>query len=61
MLCTDDMHPNALVRGHIDRLVARGVAGGADVFDVLRAACVRPVEHYRLPVGLLRVGDAADS
>jgi adenine deaminase len=60
MLCTDDMHPNALVHGHIDRLVARAMAGGADVFDVLRAACVRPVEHYRLPVGLLRVGDAAD-
>ncbi len=60
MLCSDDVHPNALVRGHIDRLVARAVAGGADVFDVLRAACVRPVEHYGLPIGRLRVGDAAD-
>jgi len=60
MLCTDDLHPNALVRGHIDRLVARAVAGGADVFDVLRCACVNPVAHYRLPIGLLRPGDAAD-
>ncbi len=60
MLCSDDVHPNALVHGHIDRLVARAVAGGANIFDVLRAACVRPVEHYRLPVGLLRVGEAAD-
>jgi adenine deaminase len=60
MLCTDDMHPNALVHGHIDRLVARALRGGAELFDVLRAACVRPVEHYRLPVGLLRVGDVAD-
>ena len=60
MLCCDDVHPNALVKGHIDALVARAVRGGANVFDVLRAACVRPVEHYRLPVGLLRVGDAAD-
>ncbi len=60
MLCSDDGHPNALVLGHIDRLAARAVAGGADVFDVLHAACVRPVEHYRLPVGLLGVGDAAD-
>ncbi len=59
-LCSDDLHPNALVRGHIDRLVARAVAGGADVFDVLRVASVNPVEHYRLPVGLLRAGDAAD-
>lgn len=58
--CSDDLHPNALVRGHVDRLVARAVAGGADVFDVLRVASVNPVEHYRLPVGLLRAGDAAD-
>jgi adenine deaminase len=27
---------------------------------VLRCACVHPVEHYRLPVGLLRLGDPAD-
>jgi adenine deaminase len=60
MLCTDDLHPNALVRGHINRLAARAVAGGADVFDVLIAACRRPVEHYHLGVGLLRPGDPAD-
>lgn len=60
MLCSDDVHPNSLVRGHIDRIVARAVASGADLFDVLTAACVRPVEHYGLRVGLLREGDAAD-
>jgi adenine deaminase len=60
MLCTDDLHPDALVAGHIDRLVARAVAGGADVFDVLTAACIRPAEHYGLGVGRLRVGDPAD-
>jgi adenine deaminase len=60
MLCTDDMHPDALAAGHINRLAARAVAGGADLFDVLWAACVHPVEHYGLPVGQLRVGDPAD-
>lgn len=60
MFCTDDMHPDRLVQGHIDRLCARAVAAGADVFDVLRAACVNPVQHYRLPVGQLRLGDTAD-
>lgn len=58
--CTDDMHPNALVEGHIDRLVARAIADGYDLFDVLRVACVNPVGHYRLPVGQLRAGDFAD-
>lgn len=60
MLCSDDKHPDELLRGHIDRLVARAVAKGCDLFDTLRAACLHPVEHYRLPVGLLRSGDPAD-
>ncbi|MBM4200635.1 MAG: adenine deaminase [Gammaproteobacteria bacterium] len=61
MLCSDDKHPDDLVRGHIDRLVARAVASGQDVFDVLRCACVNPVRHYRLPLGRLRVGDPMDA
>lgn len=60
LLCSDDKHPDELVVGHINLLLRRSVAGGADVFDALRAACQTPVEHYGLPVGLLRVGDPAD-
>ncbi|MSR70307.1 MAG: adenine deaminase [Phycisphaerales bacterium] len=60
MFSTDDAHPDDLLRGHIDRVVARCVAHGLELFDVLRAACVHPVEHYRLPTGLLRAGDRAD-
>jgi len=60
MFCSDDKHPDALVEGHIDALVRRAVAAGHDRFDVLRAACVHPVEHYGLDVGLLREGDPAD-
>ncbi len=60
MFCTDDQHPDLLVQGHINELVRRAVALGYDLFDVLRAASLHPVQHYRLPVGLLRVGDPAD-
>jgi len=60
MFCSDDKHPDSLVEGHIDRLCARAVARGIDPFLVIRTACVNPVEHYKLPVGQLRVGDAAD-
>lgn len=60
MLCSDDMHPDALVLGHINTLVRRALVLGHNIFDVLRAACVHPVTHYSLPVGLLRVGDPAD-
>ena len=60
MFCSDDKHPDSLVEGHINKLCARAVAKGHDVFNVLRAACIDPVEHYRLDVGLLKVGDPAD-
>ncbi len=60
MFCSDDKHPDDLLRGHIDRLVARAVAKGCDLFDTLRAASVNPAKHYRLPLGLLRGGDPAD-
>lgn len=60
MLCSDDMHPDSLVTGHINLLVARAINLGYDVYDVLRAACLHPVEHYGMSVGLLRVGDSAD-
>lgn len=60
MFCTDDLHPDALVAGHINRIVARAVQQGYDLFDVLRAATLNPTLHYRLPIGLLREGDRAD-
>lgn len=60
MFCSDDKHPDDLVRGHINELAARAIAHGCDLFDTLRAACIHPVLHYRLPVGLLREGDPAD-
>jgi adenine deaminase len=60
MFCSDDKHPDDLLHGHIDLLVRRALAGGADLFHILAAACVTPVRHYRLPVGLLGVGEAAD-
>ena len=60
MFCSDDKHPDSLVLGHINQLCARAVAKGIDVFKILQAACVNPVLHYKMNVGLLRVGDAAD-
>ena len=60
LFCSDDKHPDALVQGHIDALARRAIDRGYDRFDVLRAACVHPVEHYDLDVGLLREGDPAD-
>ena len=60
MFCSDDKHPDNLEIGHINELAARAVAKGIDVFKVLQAACINPVEHYKLNVGLLEPGDPAD-
>ncbi|GAB3566422.1 adenine deaminase [Spirosoma luteolum] len=60
MFCSDDKHPDTLAVGHIDQLVRRAIGLGHSVWHVLRAACLNPVLHYRLPVGLLREGDPAD-
>lgn len=60
MFCSDDKHPDSLVEGHINNLCARALAKGIDVFKILRAACINPVLHYKLDIGLLREGDAAD-
>jgi len=60
MFCSDDKHPDDLLLGHINQLCERAVAKGMDVFKVLQVACVNPVKHYKLDVGLLEVGDAAD-
>ncbi len=60
MFCSDDKHPDGLIRGHINEIVSRTLAKGFDLFDVLQAASVLPVKHYNLNVGLLQVGDPAD-
>jgi len=60
MFCSDDKHPDDLIISHINSLCARAVAKGIDVFKVLQAACVNPVNHYKIDVGLLKVNDAAD-
>jgi adenine deaminase len=60
MFCSDDMHPDSLVEGHLNQLCARAVKKGIDVFNVLKAACINPVKHYQLNIGLLNIGEPAD-
>ena len=60
MFCSDDKHPNSLADGHINQLCARAVAKGINIFKVLQAACVNPVQHYNMNIGLLKEDDAAD-
>jgi adenine deaminase len=54
------MHPDSLMEGHINLLVKRALALNYDLYDVLRAASLHVRDHYKLPVGMLQVGDPAD-
>lgn len=60
LFCSDDKHPDSLVTGHINQLCARAVAYGLNLFNVLKAACINPILHYNLDIGMLRIGDPAD-
>lgn len=60
MFCSDDKHPDDLLVGHVNLLVKRALEKGIDLFKVLRAACINPVLHYKLDVGLLKENDPAD-
>lgn len=60
MFCSDDKHPDSLLEGHINILVKKAIHLGYDLFDVLSIACVHPVKHYSMPIGLLNIGDPAD-
>jgi adenine deaminase len=60
MLCSDDKHPNDLIKGHINLIVKRAIENGIDPMKVLKAATINPISHYNLDVGFLRKGDSAD-
>lgn len=60
MLCSDDKHPNDLVKGHIDEMIKRALSDGYQLMDILKACILNPVNHYKLEVGLLQENDFAD-
>ncbi|GAB1404122.1 MAG: adenine deaminase [Lentimicrobiaceae bacterium] len=60
MFCSDDKHPDDLIKGHINLLVKRALDKGFDFIDIVRACTLNPVMHYGLNSGLLQPGDYAD-
>ena len=60
MLCSDDKHPDDLVKGHINLMVKKAIENKIDPMKVFISATLNPIRHYKLDVGLLRVGDSAD-
>jgi adenine deaminase len=60
MLCSDDLHPEMLMKRHINKVVAKLISEGFDVFDVIRSCTINPALHYGLEAGLLKPGEPSD-
>jgi len=60
LFCSDDKHPDDLVKGHINQMVVRAIQKGYKPLNVLRSVILNPIKHYDLDIGTLRVGDPAD-
>ncbi len=60
MFCSDDKHPDDLMKGHMDKLVKRTLDRGFDLITALRPCTLIPRDHYNLDVGMLQVDDPAD-
>lgn len=60
LFCSDDKHPNDLVKGHINQLIIRAIKKGYEPLKVLRSVILNPIEHYGLDIGTLQVNDPAD-
>jgi adenine deaminase len=60
MLCSDDKHPDDLIKSHIDGLVKRALKLGHSIYKILRCAVLNPIEHYKINSGAMRIGDPAD-
>lgn len=60
MFCSDDKHPDELVKGHINEIVKRSLSLGYDLYDVLKAASINAIKHYSLDIGYLQKGHGAD-
>jgi adenine deaminase len=60
MFCSDDKHPDDLLEGHINQLIAKAIRKGYDPIDAISAATLIPVNHYKLEAALLQAGQPAD-
>lgn len=60
MICSDDLHPDDLKLGYLNKLFKKAVEYKINIYNFLMAISYNPVKHYNLPIGLLRINDPAD-
>jgi adenine deaminase len=60
MICTDDCCAADLRNGTLLNILKKGMNKNLNLFNLLRTFSLNTINHYNLPVGLLREGDFAD-
>lgn len=61
LCCTDDAHPGEIMRQrHMLYFAERMLSQGLSIYDVYKPLLLTPIEHYKLSIGRLQVGDRAD-
>lgn len=60
MFCSDDMHPDDIQKGYINKTIKRLLHKGYDIFKLLCCACLNPAVHYSIDMGFIQRNDRAD-
>ncbi len=60
MLCSDDIHPDDLIKGNINLMIKQLLNWGYDPIDVLRAASFNAARHYEIDFSFLQKDDKAN-
>ncbi|MGC1119734.1 MAG: adenine deaminase [Candidatus Methanofastidiosia archaeon] len=59
-LVSDDLHPEDLMKGHLDTLLKKAVSYGIDPVAAVKMVTINPARHYNLNAGAIAPGREAD-
>jgi adenine deaminase len=59
-LVSDDLHPEDLIKGHLDILLRKAVSYGIDPVTAVKMVTINPANHYNLNAGAIAPGREAD-
>ena len=60
LMVTDDIHPNELIKGHLDILIKDAISHGIDPIKAIKMVTLNPSNHYNLNIGAISPGRKAD-
>lgn len=59
-IVSDDLKPEDLIEGHLDKCLRKAVDYGMDPFEAIKLVTINPAKHYNLNAGSISPGKQAD-